>query len=153
MTIYIKQWFYVLINSRIFLIQEKFLHHREKAPVEGYSKIKNVSKITFSGDNQDSITGEEIIDDTEQQNLIDEQSDTEEDIGKTSKRQQKKLRRLEKNKQKYASKQIDPNKQHSELVEEYYNLDYEDIIDDMPVRYNYRTVIPNSYGLTPEEVL
>ncbi|KAJ3312781.1 hypothetical protein HDV04_002746 [Boothiomyces sp. JEL0838] len=57
--------------------------------------------------------------------------------------------------EKEETKTVDPKIKDDiqKYMDEYYQLDYEDIVGDLPVRFKYRKTESENYNLTPEEIL
>ena len=49
--------------------------------------------------------------------------------------------------------EVDRQKEARELMDEYYNLGYEDMIGDTPTRFKYASVPKDTYGLSAVDIL
>ncbi|KAL1131436.1 hypothetical protein AAG570_011053 [Ranatra chinensis] len=105
--------------------------------------------------------GEEINCEDPEFNMDCEAIDGSGDYGKSKNLTRKKRKKREKKKRGFTEVSqlerplYDPlvHQSFQKYVDEYYNLDCEDFIDDLPCRYKYKTVQSNDYGLTIEEIL
>ncbi len=47
----------------------------------------------------------------------------------------------------------DKKKMAKDMIDSYYNLDYEDMIGDLPTRFKYAQVAPADYGMSAVDIL
>ena len=142
--------------------------HYDNAPVNPEDEEKPVFSDLDSDlepENWDEYGDENKDFEAEEENadLDDNEADTEDNKAQTQNElieASKGRKKSKRKKSKFAEAlekekpEFDPNdKGFEEYLDEYYQLDYEDIIGDLPCRFKYRKVPANDLGLSTEEIL
>ncbi len=121
---------------------------------DNYDPTQDADETVDTGDNGHCEDDDFVMDcdyDPEQQkkSLQDELIENTRDKRKRRKRRSKFVEMLKKEKPVFDP---DDEKTYGQYLDEYYKLDYEDIIGDTPCRFKYVETVPNDFGLTVEEV-
>ncbi|XP_037038296.1 protein KRI1 homolog [Bradysia coprophila] len=119
---------------------------------DNYDPVKDDADDINDGHCEDDDFVMDCDYDPEQQrkSLQDELIENSRDKRKRRKRRSKFVEMLKKEKPVFDP---DDEKTYGEYLDEYYKLDYEDIIGDTPCRFKYVETVPNDFGLTVEEIL
>eukprot|EP00039_Didymoeca_costata_P024655 m.11021 g.11021 ORF g.11021 m.11021 type:complete len:731 (-) comp4363_c0_seq1:187-2379(-) len=72
---------------------------------------------------------------------------------KEKKLNRKKLKEIETALEEGRVEELEADPRLKKHLEEYYNLEYEDVVGGIPTRFKYREVVPNDFGLSADEIL
>ena len=102
------------------------------------------AKLQAEKDLLDGDDDEDDSDDNAEDREADEDQDDDDDNGKED-RQQENV---------YSKRALKRwKKELQQKMDEFYSLDYEDFVDGLPTRFQYKEVAPSNYGLTTREIL
>ncbi|KAI8086583.1 KRI1-like family C-terminal-domain-containing protein, partial [Halteromyces radiatus] len=131
---------------------EKYDEQMAKIFDDGYYDANDTEKPVFEDDDDDDFN----YDDDEQYGEDDLMMDADylpggEKYEETKKNKKGKKRALENDQQ---EKPKPKDAEYNKLVDDYYALDFEDVIGgDLPTRFKYTKTEPEDFGLTPVEIL
>ena len=108
------------------------------------AKLQAEKDLLDGDDDEDEDEDEDEAAEAEEDREADEDQDDDDDNGKEDKQQENVY-------SKRALKRW--KKELQQKMDEFYSLDYEDFVDGLPTRFQYKEVAPSNYGLTTREIL